>query len=294
MGRILVGISSWADPGLVKSDFYPADVKTADDRLAYYSRLFPIAEIDSSFHFFPTRRNIDMWLRETPPGFVFDIRAFSLFTGHPSHFEAIPKSVRPALKDIKKDNIYIHHLPPEAVKDLWRIFVDSINPVAQAKKLGIVLLQFPPWFHPNPESMDYIRMCCKNLEPYDLAVEFRVGSWLNEEHRGNTLDLLRELKVSLVCVDEPQGLRSSLPPVAETTSQIGVVRFHGRNTAAWESKSAMPNDKFNYYYSAAELKEWLPGIQKMAAEARQVHVIFKNKYKDYSAKNALEMQDLLK
>jgi uncharacterized protein YecE (DUF72 family) len=293
MGKIFVGISSWADAGLVKSDFYPKNVKTAEERLAYYSRLFPIAEVDSSFHFFPTRRNIEMWLQETPPGFIFDIRAFSLFSGHPSHFQSIPRSVQPALKGIDKENIYIHHFPPEATSRLWEIFVESIRPVAEAKKLGVVLLQFPPWFHPNPESMTYIRQCKKNLLPYQLAIEFRVGSWMDPQHRAITLALLRELEISLVCVDEPQGLRSSMPPEAETTSGIGVVRFHGRNKEAWESKSALPNEKFNYYYKADELKEWLPGIREMAEKANQVHVIFKNKYRDYSANNALEMQKLL-
>jgi uncharacterized protein YecE (DUF72 family) len=156
-----------------------------------------------------------------------------------------------------------------------------------------VLLQFPPWFHPNPESMTYIRQCKNNLLPYQLAIEFRVGSWMDTQHRASTLALLRELEISLVCVDEPQGLRSSMPPEAETTSRVGVVRFHGRNKEAWESKSALPNDKFNYYYKADELKEWLPGIREMAGKANQVHVIFKNKYRDYSANNALEMQKLL-
>ena len=85
MSQILIGTSSWADHSLVESGlFYPPEVKTPAGRLSYYSERFPIAEIDSSYHYFPTRQNLTLWLENTPPGFVFDIRAFNLFTGHPT------------------------------------------------------------------------------------------------------------------------------------------------------------------------------------------------------------------
>ena len=63
MSKILIGTSSWADHSLVESGlFYPPEVKTPAGRLRYYSERFPIAEIDSSYHYFPTRHNLDLWL----------------------------------------------------------------------------------------------------------------------------------------------------------------------------------------------------------------------------------------
>ena len=94
MGRILVGISSWAEPELVQSGFYPAEVKTPEARLSYYASRFPVAEIDSSYHFFPTQRNLELWLENTPDGFTFDVKAFSLFTQHPTPFTALPRTIR--------------------------------------------------------------------------------------------------------------------------------------------------------------------------------------------------------
>ena len=95
MAKILVGTSSWADHSLVESGlFYPAEVKTPADRLSYYAKRFPIAELDSSYHFFPTRQNKDLWLNNTPSGFTFDLRAYSLFTGQPTTVSSLPRTIR--------------------------------------------------------------------------------------------------------------------------------------------------------------------------------------------------------
>jgi uncharacterized protein YecE (DUF72 family) len=124
-------------------------------------------------------------------------------------------------------------------------------------------------------------------------MEFRVGSWLNEEHREQTLTLLRKQQIALVCVDEPQGLRSSVPPSAEATAPLGVVRFHGRNRENWERKDISTSERFSYLYSLDELKEWVPGIRLMAENVDAVHVIFKNKSQDFPIRNARQMQQLL-
>lgn len=107
------------------------------------------------------------------------------------------------------------------------------------------------------------------------------------------MGFLREQKVALVCVDEPQGLKSSVPPVAEVTAPIGVVRFHGRNRENWEKKDIPVAERFDYLYVEQELREWVPEISRMAEESKEVHVIFKNKYKGFSVENARQMKQLL-
>ncbi|MBI4289831.1 MAG: DUF72 domain-containing protein [Chloroflexi bacterium] len=294
MGRILVGISSWADPELVQSSFYPPGVKTPEARLSYYASQFPAAEIDSSYHFFPTRRNLQLWLANTPGGFSFDVKAFSLFTQHPTPFTALPKTIREKYgSQIQaKGNVYLRHLPEAAVADLWEIFIRSIEPFQSEQKLGAVLFQFPPWFHPEPGNLDYIASCRRRLSPYRVAVEFRVGSWLQGKLQ-DTLEFLRKLDIALVCVDEPQGFKSSVPPLAEVTSALGFVRFHGRNTGNWERKGVPATEKFDYLYTEDELKEWVPKVLSMAQSSRELHLIFKNKHADYPVRNAAQMKEML-
>ncbi len=292
MGRIRFGISTWSTPELEKS-FYPPEVRSAADRLKYYSSKFSVAEIDSSFHFFPTAHNVDLWLENAADGFLFDVRAFSLLTGHPTAPDSLPKSIRDRYADrIKaKGNIYAHHLPAEAVDELWAVFDLMVNRFHDAGKLGAVLFQFPPWFHPEPDNYQYIEDCCRRVKHCHVAVEFRVGSWL-AQHKDETLEFLKKRKIALVCVDEPQGLRSSVPPVAEATSDLAIIRFHGRNADTWEKKGIPADERFNYLYTEEELMEWVPRIKRLAGTA-EVHVIFKNKHLDFPIRNVQQMQSLL-
>jgi uncharacterized protein YecE (DUF72 family) len=295
MGQVLIGISSWSDRTLIESGFYPEEVKTPTDRLQYYGKNFPIAEIDASYHYFATRRNLDLWLENTPAGFTFDIKAFSLFTQHPTPFGSLPRAIRDKFGHLikHKGNLYLHHLPAEAIDELWQGFARSVQTINSTGKLGAVLFQFPPWFHPHEENFNYVAHCRERLSQYQLALEFRVGSWLSEENRENTLSFLREHGLTLVCVDEPQGFRSSVPPVAEVTTSLGFIRFHGRNGENWERKDVSADERFRYLYDEKDLNEWIPKIRDMADKAAKLHVIFKNKYRDFPVRSARQLGQML-
>lgn len=295
MGHILIGISSWSDESLLKSGFYPEDITTPADRLRYYATNFTIAELDSSYHVLPFRRNIALWLENTPDGFLFDVKAFSLLTQHPTPVTSLPRTLRADLTGLLpgKDKLYIHHLPDEAADKIWQAFAEAILPLQVAGKLGVVVFQFPPWFHFRKENLDYVARCKEKLPQYQLAVEFRTAGWLNEENREQTLRFLREQGLTLVVVDEPQGLKSSVPPLAEVTAPIAILRFHGRNREDWERKGVRVDEKFKYLYSEEELREWVPKILGMADKAKEVHVIFKNKYQDFAVRNARQMKQML-
>ena len=127
-----------------------------------------------------------------------------------------------------------------------------------------------------------------------VAVEFRNGSWLNEKNRDRTLGFLSERSIPFVMVDEPQGFKSSVPPeVAVTSSDLALVRFHGRNAATWEAKNITPAERFRYLYSRDELAEWVPKIREVASEAKEVHLMFNNCYANYGTTNAREIASLL-
>jgi uncharacterized protein YecE (DUF72 family) len=296
MGNILVGTCSWTDPTLVQSGrFYPEWARSAEDRLRFYASQFSIVEVDSSYYALPSERTSQLWVERTTEGFLFDIKAFRLFTQHPTTVSALPKDVRKALSGAarEKANVYVRDLPTELVDELWGRFEHALLPLDSAGKLGIVLFQFPPWFYPGDEQRDYILSCKDRLPQYRIAVEFRHNSWFSDKNRERTLSFLRENDLPFVCVDEPQGFRSSVPPVAEATSDIGLIRFHGRNRETWEKKDIGPAERFNYLYSEEELREWLPRTKELAARTQQLHILFNNCYQDKAVLNARQMALML-
>jgi uncharacterized protein YecE (DUF72 family) len=296
-GRVLVGISSWTEPTLIKrGNFYPKGVSSAEDRLKYYASQFPIVEVDSTYYFPPSERNAALWAERTPKDFTFNIKAYSLLTEHPTKFDSLYKEVRESLPEelTKKRNVYRDKLPDEAVDEVWNRFRESLMPLHSAGKLGSVLFQFPQWFIIGRKSKDYILECKERLPDYLIAVEFRQKLWMEERNREETLAFLEEHDLPYVCVDMPQGFDSSIPPVAAATSKkLAMVRFHGRDPDIWEKKVKTAAERFRYDYEQKELDEWVPGIEALASEAKETHVVMNNCYENYAVKSARQLADLL-
>ena len=296
MGEILIGTCSWTDPTLIESGrFYPGWARTAETRLKFYAGQFPIVEVDSSYYAMPAEKTSRLWVERTPDGFVFDIKAFRLFTQHPAPPSSLPKDVREALPAAtrQKSRLYQRDIPEEMLDELWRRFESALLPLDSAGKLGVVLFQFPPWFYPGEEQRDYILSCGERLPQYRIAVEVRHNSWVSEKNLEPTLGFLRHNDLPFVCVDEPQGFKSSVPPVLEATSDIGLVRLHGRNCDTWEKPGIGPAERFNYLYSEEELGQWVPGIRELAGKTRQLHVLFNNCHQDKGVVNASQLGYML-
>ena len=292
MGTIRVGTCSWTDPTLITSArFYPDSARSAEARLQYYASQFDIVEVDSSYYSLPSERNSYLWAERTPDDFLFDFKAFRAFTQHPTPVNSLPKNLRAQLTHElqQKGNLYYRDFPPELVDELWRMSESSLLPLDTAGKLGIVLFQFPPWFYPGAQQLDYITICKERLPQYHVAVEFRNNVWLSEKNRAMTLDLLTRNDLPFVCVDEPQGFKSSVPPLAEVTSDIGLVRFHGRNTETWEKKGIGPAERFNYLYTEEELTPWASKITELAKQTRELHILFNNCHEDKAVINARQI-----
>ena len=296
MGDILIGTCSWTDPTLIESSrFYPAWARSAEARLQYYTSQFGLVEVDSSYYALPSERTGQLWVERTGEKFIFDVKAFRLFTQHPTPLTALPKDIKQALPlDVKeKANIYQRDMPTELISELWIRFERALLPLDSAGKLGVVLCQFPPWFYPGEQQRDYILSCRERLPQYRIAIEFRHSSWVNDKNREGTLSFLRDNDLPFVCVDEPQGFRSSIPPVVAATSDLALVRFHGRNREMWETKGISAAERFNYLYSQEELKEWVPRIKELASVTRQLHVLFNNCYQDKAVVNARQVRLML-
>jgi len=232
-----------------------------------------------------------LWAQRVPEGFTFDVKTFRLFTQHPTPISSLPKDMRleltPQLQG--KGSVYYRDLSGDLTDELWERFANALLPLDTVGKLGVVLFQFPPWFRPEPQQLDYIMMSKNRLSQYCLAIEFRNNVWLNDENKARTLDFLRRSDLPLVCVDEPQGFKSSVPPIAEATSCIGLVRFHGRNTETWDKKGISAVERFNYLYRQEELKPWSNKISGLAEKTEEVHVLFNNCHEDKAVVNARQM-----
>lgn len=295
MGDVLVGTCSWTDRALLASGWYPRGHRDAGPRLRYYADRFPVVEVDSGYYALPSRRNSLLWAERTPPEFRFDVKAFSLLTGHPTRPAALPADLRESLgADLRRG-------APAAVLDrVWDRFAHAIEPLRAAGRLGAVLFQFPPWFAPGrrtegavdghgPEKT--LEECAARTAGWPVSVEFRHPAWWRGEQADRTAALLARLGFVAVGVDMAQGLESSLPPLAPVTSpELAVVRFHGRSPV-WGTGSK--EDRFRYAYSEPELAAWAPRLREAAEQVDELHVLFNNCCADAAVRAAETMRRIL-
>lgn len=295
--NVLVGTSSWTDKTLIESGkFYPRTATTPEDRLRYYASRFPIVEIDSSYYGLPTEENAQRWLDRTPAHFVFNIKAYRLFTRHQTPVVSLPADVRQALGPVGRKNVYDKDVPEEIKRELWGRFRRVLELMRAAGKLGAVHMQFAPWVAFHPESFDHIEYCRAMLAGFEIAVEFRNATWFDSDrHMRRTLEFERDNDLVNVIVDEPQGIANTIPSVWEVTHpELAVVRLHGRNHGTWNLKGLKASSqRFDYDYDDGELREIAAHVKELAPKARRVHVLFNNNYEDQGQRGAAALGQLL-
>jgi uncharacterized protein YecE (DUF72 family) len=297
MGEILVGTASWADKSLVDSRlFYPKDAKTAEARLRHYATNFRLVEVDSSYYALPAPPVAELWAQRTPETFVFDIKAFRIFTQHQTPPKVLPPDIREALGPLaEKKNVYYGDFPPELMDEMWRRFRLALDPLRNAGKLGAVLFQFPPWFFYRRSNLAHIAHCAQVLDGYQIAVEFRNRTWFEDRHRTEVLAFERGHNLTHVVVDEPQGFSSSIPTVWEVTNpKLAIFRLHGRNGATWDKKGlTASSERFDYEYEEGELREFVQPVRRLAEQAQRVHVVFNNNLRDQGIRGARSFSTLI-
>ncbi len=296
---ILVGTASWTDKTLLACGrFYPPAVRDdAAARLRYYATRFPLAEIDASYYALPDPRQAQAWAERTPPGFVFNIKSFRLFTGHQTPLRALDADLRRELPPADPESIvYADQLPGEIREEAWRRFLIAVEPLRLSGKLGAVQFQFPPWIRPDRRGMRRIADCVMHMEE-DLvaAVELRHASWYEGADRAAcTVDFLRDLGAAHTVVDAPQGHDNTVPAVwRHTRDDLAVVRLHGRNVAAWNSRGAASSSRFQYEYSPEELADLARQVRELARRVRETHVVLNTNYQDQGQRNATALMQAL-
>ncbi|CAL9343938.1 DUF72 domain-containing protein [Streptomyces sp. enrichment culture] len=289
MGDIMIGTCSWTDPALVSSGWYPRGRRDAEGRLRHYADHFPLVEVDSTYYGLPSARNSALWAERTPDGFRFDVKAFSLLTGHPTRPAALPADLRPALA--RHGGTRRTPPDPALLDEVWHRFAEALGPLRDAGRLGAVLFQLPPWAAPGPGVRAFLEECRARTEGWRLAVEFRHPGWWAEAGRAGTAALLGGLGMASVAVDTAPGLAGSLTPnVPVTSPELSVVRFHGRSRA-WGTGTK--EDRFRHGYTDGELREWLPRVRAHADRAAEVHVLFNNCCGDAAVRAAEAMRGLV-
>jgi uncharacterized protein YecE (DUF72 family) len=277
--------------------FYPPGADTAEDRLRYYASRFSIVEVDATYYALPTRGMAAAWAARTPSGFVFDVKAHGLMTGHGADVRRLPDWLR---REIPRrlpgsGRVYARDLPREVVDEVWRRFLAALDPLRAAGKLGGILLQYPRWFVPSRASATALAEARERLDGDIGTVELRHRDWMTERMAPRTLALLERLELAHVVVDGPQGFPSSVPPVvAATHPRLAVFRLHGRRTATWESRNNPATERYRYLYDEDELAEHLRRIVELSQrKAAALHVIFNNCHGNYAVTNAAELSLLI-
>ncbi len=234
---------------------YPEELPSRE-HLSYYAEMFPTVELNVTYYRIPQMRIVEGWVEKTPDDFLFAVKAFGGLTHERDAPEFAP-------------------------------FVAALEPLVKAGKLGCVLAQFPYSFHPTDENVAYLARVREGLGDLPAVVEFRNAGWAND----TTFETLDQLNLGFCCVDEPQ-LRGLMPPIAITTGGIGYVRFHGRNYAKWyQHEEAW--ERYDYTYSAEELREWAPRIQALDERTPLTLVYFNNHSEGQAVQGARDLRQLM-
>ena len=263
--------------------------------MQFYSEHFDSVEVDSTYYAIPPKSNALLWAQRTPDNFIFHIKVYAPLTGHGVDPRTLPPDIRNELadKDKKAKNVFIRE--PSLLRMITALFKDSLLPLMNVGKLGVLLFQFPPWFVYKEEHLKYILSCKEKMGRIPVAVEFRHGSWYEPLVRDKVLHFLQKNQIIHVVADEPQyGTLATVPFVPQTTADIAYYRFHGRNKENWLRKGVETSLRYAYEYSDEELKEFVAHVQTSAKMAKETYVMFNNCHGGSAMRNAEKMKVMLK
>ena len=271
-GQILVGTSSWADPGFVE-EWYPPGM-AARDRLPWYAERFDFVEVNSSFYAIPEQSTVARWGEVTPDGFVFDYKLHRALSRHAADLNSLPPDMRDGVETYGRGRV---RLTPELEAALLERTCEAVAPLERTGKLGAFLLQLTPAFSPDKHRLDELAPIVERLAPRPVAIEFRHRGWVHPERVEETLGWLSDHDAAFVAVDAPKEVHVPIMPDldAVTRDDLAYIRMHGRNAEGY-MKGKTVAERFAWEYSDEELEEIRKRVEGMAETAGAVHVAFNN------------------
>jgi uncharacterized protein YecE (DUF72 family) len=274
---LLIGTSGYSYPGPPPKGwvgaFYPEVKRKGFDELEYYSQIFNTVEINFTFYRPPSEAMTRGWASKTPPDFVFSVKLWQKFT-HPK------KIGRQSSED---------QWEPATQSDIDQ-FRGGVQPLAEAGKLGTLLLQYPAGFHCTPENLANVERTLTGFADYPKVVELRHKSWSQSpEMRA----LLEDHRASGVLIDEPK-FATSIRQDVSSMGEIFYFRAHGRNAKAWWSPKESW-ERYDYCYSREEIKKIAERIKTAAStpEVKKVFAFFNNHARANAAANAIMLSQEL-
>ena len=236
--------------------FYPTGARRLD-ALDYVASYFTLVEVDSTFYRVPPPRIARSWVRRTAhrDAFTFTVKAHRDFT----------------------------HAATLATARDAAAFRRAVEPLAEAGRLGAVLLQYPWRVRATPDGLARIAASVRALEGLPLAVEVRHGSWQRDGWDAR----LADLGVTVCGVDQPAVGDSVRPDTGHPGPAGGYVRLHGRNRRAWFARDAGRDARYDWLYAIEDLEPWVRRVRGVAAPGRPVHVVFNNHFRGQAPANAL-------
>ena len=186
MRRVRIGCSGWNYPHW-RERVYPKGLPPRR-WLAHYAELFDTVEVNNTFYRLPRRESVAAWVAESPPEFLFAVKA-SRYLTHVKRLTDLDQGVQR--------------------------FYERIEPLVDSPKLGPVLWQFPATFRRDDGRL---AAALPRLPPGRHCFEFRHASWFCDE----VYELLRAHGAALVIGDHPERPFQS----HELTADWTFVRFH--------------------------------------------------------------------
>ena len=296
--RLRIGTSGWNYPtgrGTWNGIFYPLPgVRPKGfDELVFYAEHFNTVEVNSTFYGQPRAEVCRKWAERTPRGFEFSVKLYQKFT-HPEMFKktltrGLPQVDDPAPPDGSAERDLLEALarPNQADLDAFR---RGVEPLAAGDKLGAILAQFPPSFKDTPASREYLAQLLRAFAGYSMAVELRHRSW--SDRLGDTLTLLDEFAAAWVQIDEPKFRFSIRQNHLPNVEGFYYMRLHGRNVEQWW-RHDQAEDRYDYLYSAGELKEFSDTIDAARQLVKKVYLYTNNHFSAKSVANAVMIKEQL-
>ena len=285
---LLIGTSGWSYPtgkGTWNGLFYPATRSkrhgTRDfDELRFYAEHFDTVEVNSTFYGQPRAQVSRTWVERTRPGFDFSVKLYQKFT-HPSMFKDAALKRAPGAEGALLD------LLAEVTQSDIDEFRAGIDPLASAGRLGALLAQFPPSFKDSRASRDYLAQLLRAFADYPVAVELRHRSW--SDAISDTLSMLNAFGAAWVQIDEPKFRFSIRQNYLPNVTSFYYMRLHGRNAAAWW-RHERSEDRYNYLYTADELKEFSDIASAANELVKKSYLYTNNHFSSKSVVNAVMLK----
>ena len=295
-----VGLCAWQDKSMLsEGHFYPIKSMKAEERLWWYSRFFDCVEVNSTFYAPLAADHAVRWAKRTPAGFLFNVKAYSLLTGHHPDGASLPEVLRDMVPASAQPNargqLDNGAFPQEARDWVFQTFREALRPLEDSGKLGYVLFQLAPWVKYGTEALDYLASLPARLPGVIIAVEFRDSSWL-PAHTDEVLRFLAEHGLTYVSVDAPRTA-AGVDTVAALTSPVAVFRLHGRNAAGFlkqlRGESPSVAEKYDYLYDEPELASLVQRGRGFEGKASRVYFQLNNNAGDAPAINGIQIKELL-